>query len=99
MATIPKRTWITPSGEVRTAFVIRYYDNEGKYRSKQFKRERDAKEFAAKTAVEVKQGVHRPDSTSVTIREAGQLWLDRCKSDALERSTMVMYEIECRRHI
>jgi integrase len=94
-----KRTWKTPSGETRTAFVFRYYDSEGKYRAKQFKRERDARDFEAKTRVELKQGIHRPASTSSTVSEAAALWLDRCKGDGLEPGTVVNCEIECRLHI
>src|SRR4051812_42778387 len=96
---VSKRTWKKPSGETGSAWVVRYYDGPGKYRTKTFDKERKAKEWEAQTRVELKKGIHRPDSTSATVREAAAYWLERCKSDALERATIKDYEIECRLHI
>ena len=96
---VSRRTWKKPSGDMGSAWVVRYYDESGKYRTKTFDKERKAKEWEAQTRVELKKGIHRPDSTSLTVNEAAKLWLDRCKSDGLERSTIQDYEIECRRHI
>jgi integrase len=96
---VAKRTWTTRSGEIRTAWVVRYYDADGKYRQKTFKRERDAKEWDAQTRVDLKKGVHRPDSTSITVREAGELWLKRCNDDELEPDTIRIYRGNFRLHI
>ena len=56
---VAKRTWKTPSGEIREAWVVRYYDSDGKYRTKTFKFERDAKQWEAQTKVDLKKGIHR----------------------------------------
>jgi integrase len=40
-----------------------------------------------------------PDSQSVTVAEAGRLWLKSCEADGLERSTVDYYEQHLDRHI
>jgi integrase len=95
---VEKRTWTTKSGE-RTAWVVRYYDADGKYRTKTFKRERDAKDWDAQVKVDLNKGIHRPDSTSITVSEAARLWLERCAGDELEPETIRPYEIHLRLHI
>jgi integrase len=96
---VAKRTWTTSSGETRTAWVVRYYDADGIYRTKTFKRERDAKTWEAQAKVDLKKGVHRPDSDSITVSEAGALWLERCQGEELETWTTRMYESHLRLHI
>ena len=95
---VSKRTCKTKSGELRTTWVVRYYDADGKYRMKTFKREREAKAWEAQTKVDLKKGIHRPDSDSATVSEAASLWLDRCKDD-VERGTHLDYTTCCRLHI
>jgi integrase len=96
---VAKRTWTTKSGETRMAWVVHYYDAEKKYRQKTFKRERDAKAWEAQIKVDLKRGIHRPDSTSATISEAGALWLERGRREELETWTIRMYKSHFRLHI
>jgi integrase len=42
--------------------------------------------------VEIKQGIHTPPSTSITVREAGHAWVAKAAADGLERSTVRQYE-------
>jgi integrase len=96
---VSKRTWTTPSGETRMAWVVRYYDADSKYRTKTFKRERDAKEWEAAVKVDLKKGIHRPDSTSITVGEAADLWLERKNAERHETTTIGAYELHVRLHI
>lgn len=95
---VSKRTWITTSGDSREAWVVRYY-HEGKYRLKTFKRERDAKAWEAQAKVDQKNGIHRPDRTSITIREAGALLLKACEAEKVDPETVSFYEKLLRVHI
>jgi hypothetical protein len=96
---ISKRTWTTPSGEAREAWVDRYRDADGKQRLKTFKLLRDAKAWDRCVKDELEKGVHRPDSTSLTVRQAGSLLLERCKADGLEPEAISKYEQHLRLHI
>ena len=96
---VRKRSWVTAKGESRDAWIVDYPDAQGTRRLKTFKRKKDADAFAAKTHVEVREGVHVADSASVTVREAGDLWLTRSKSDGLERATLMVYGQHVKYHI
>jgi len=93
-----KRIWTTPSGEPREAWVVRYY-HEGKYRLKTFEREREAKDWEAQMKVDQKNGLHRPERTSITIRQAGALWLATCHAEKLEPEAIRKYDGHLRVHI
>ena len=67
MATIKKRVWTNAKGERQEAWQLRYIDQHGKERAKQFGRKGDAAAYLTKVGWEVSQGTHSPDSTSVTV--------------------------------
>jgi integrase len=83
---------------LREAWVVRYY-HQSKYRLKTFKRERDAKAWEAQTKVDQKNGLHRPERTSITVRQAGALWLKTCEAEKLEPEAIRSYEIHLRLHV
>ncbi|MDX0849380.1 tyrosine-type recombinase/integrase [Sinorhizobium medicae] len=85
---VRKREWITPRGEKKSAWVVDYPDTNGKRRQKTFAKKKDADQFAATASVEVREGVHVADSATVTIEEAGKLWLKSGDAAGLERTTM-----------
>ena len=85
---VAKRSWRTPAGEERTAWVVRYVDQAGRRRLKTFKHKKSADAFAATTAVEVREGTHVPDRATITIAEAGKLWIAEGKASGLERTTI-----------
>ena len=99
MASFRKRTWRSPSGDPRTAWVVDYQDASGKRRNKQFDRKKDADAWLVGASWEVRQGIHTPDSQSITILEAGKLWLDRRRADDLEPTTLAAYDQHIRLHI
>jgi integrase len=95
---IRKRQWVTNKGK-QTAWIVDYSDQAGKRRHKTFQRKRDAEEFAATTRVQIGHGTHVADSASVTVKEAGNLWLASARAANLEQSTIEQYEQHLRLHI
>jgi hypothetical protein len=59
----------------------------------------EAVAFHASVAGDLRAGIHVPDSQSVTIAEAGKLWLTACEAAGLERSTDDYYRQHLDRHI
>src|SRR5271166_5112901 len=92
---IRKRT--LPSGETR--WLCDYRDGSGARRFKQFKTREEAKAFRDKTGVDVRAGVHTADAASVTVKQAAELWLQRCKLDGLEAGTLRTYGQHINHHI
>jgi integrase len=45
------------------------------------------------------RGLHTPGSVSPTVREAGALWIKRCRDKLLEATTIKGYEEHCELHI
>jgi integrase len=99
MSSIRKRTWTSPSGERKTAWQVDYKDSAGHRRSKQFTRKKDADAWLVNASWEVKQGTHTPDSKSITIAAAAQIWLDQATREGLEPTTIASYEQHVRLHI
>jgi integrase len=95
---IRKRVWETKHG-TREAWIVDYTDQEGHRHIKTFKRKRDADDYAAKTHVQIGEGTHVADSASVTVKEAGDLWLKSARAAGLELSTIEQYEQHLRLHI
>ncbi|MDX0438844.1 tyrosine-type recombinase/integrase [Sinorhizobium medicae] len=96
---VRKRTWITPKGVEKSAWVVDYFDMAGKRRLKTFTKKKDADAFAATAKVEVREGVHVADSASATIEEAGKLWIVSARAAGLERATIEDYGRHLRMHI
>lgn len=96
---IRKRTWTTGKGVERTAWVVDYVDTKRTRRLKTFAKKKDADAFSASASVEVREGVHVADRDTVTVKEAGDLWLKTCDAAGLERSTLDQYESHLRLHI
>ena len=88
---VRRRTWTNRGGSQGGAWVVAYSDQGGKRRIKTFDRRREADAFHASVSTELRSGVHVPDSQSVTVAEAGRLWLKSCEASGLERSTIDYY--------
>src|SRR5262249_16780893 len=98
MATVRKRTW-THKGEIRSAWVVDYTDQGGKRRLKTFGTKRAADAWMVDAAHEVKQGIHTPDSDSITVSVACELWIARAETECLQRSTVRQYRQQANLHI
>ena len=96
---VRKRKWQTSKGEYKEAWLVDYTDQAGNRRSKQFARKKDADAWLTRARFEIVTGVHTPDSQSITVAEAGALWITRAEANALERSTLKQYEAHKRLHI
>jgi integrase len=96
---VRKRTWHNADGSQGEAWVVAYTDFAGKRRIRSFEKKREADAYHASVGTELRSGIHVPDSQSVTVAEAGRLWLAGCEGDGLERSTLDYYRQHLVRHI
>lgn len=96
---IRKRTWTAADDTAKTAWLVDYRDQAGKRRAKQFSHKKAAEQWAVNAAGEVQRGIHTPDSTSITVAQAAQRWLDAVRANKREATTVAAYEQHVRLHI
>jgi integrase len=100
---IRKRKWTYRDKDGRItegeAFVVFYTDQGGRRRQKTFETQKAAKDWAASTHIEVKDGTHVADSGSITIIQAGDLWIKTAEGADLERATLEQYKQHLNLHI
>jgi integrase len=96
---VRKRTWNNDRGESREAWVVDYRDQLRHRHLKTFARKRDADRYHAEVAVDVGAGIHTADSRSVTVAEAGKLWLTSREAAGIERTTLASYREHLALHI
>lgn len=101
---IRKRTWTTPSGKKREAFVVDFRDAKGKRTLKTFPTEREARKFRGQ--VEQPGHKHVAARSTPTIREAADRWLTAAEhgtrrdvTEPVERATLRQYTYHVRQHI
>jgi integrase len=94
MAKIVERVWTGADGTERRGWQVDFVDQHGKRQRKQFQRRRDADAHLVTARAQVQVGTFTPDSATVTIGEACQLWLDRAAAEGLERNTREQYRIQ-----
>ncbi len=96
---VRKRRWKTRKGEERIAWVADYTDQNSARHIKTFERKKDADAFAASTSVAITKGEHVAESATVTVKEAGGLWLAGATEASLERTTIDQYRQHLDIHI
>jgi integrase len=96
---VRKRSWKTPKGEEREAWIVDYADQHGERHIKTFARKKDADAHHARVTVDVGAGIHTADSRSITIAEAGRLWIESGGAAKLERSTLNQYRQHLDHHL
>ena len=96
---VRKRTWTNRDGSKGQAWIAEYTDHERKRRLRTFETKQAADSFHVGVTGELRAGTHVPDSQSITVAEAGRLWLKRCEADGLEQSTVDYYQQHLDRHI
>ncbi|MER8582726.1 site-specific integrase [Mesorhizobium sp. M1423] len=74
-----------------------YFDGNGKRHQMLYRTQKEAKEAEAKIRMELKGNTHVPDIDSITVKEAGELWIEACAG--LERSTRDQYAGHLKHHI
>ncbi len=90
MATVRKRSWKS-GGETKTAWIADYFDQESKRHLKTFPTKKAADAWLVTARHEVAKGLHTPESTSITVAEAANLWIERGEREGLEKSTLAKY--------
>lgn len=96
---IRRRKWLARDGAEKSAWLVDYRDTGGVRRSKQFARKKDAEAWQTKAAYDVSQGTHTADSQSVTVQRAAETWIDACRLNDLEPTTIAAYDQHVRLHI
>jgi integrase len=96
---VRKRTWKTSKGEERTAWIVDYTDQEGDRHIETFAKKKDADARHAEVGVGVRAGTHIAPSKSITVKEAGEDWIDGAETAGLERSTLAQYRQHLNLHI
>lgn len=81
------------------AWVADYVDQSGKRRLKTFATKKEADAFLVTARHEVRSGSHTPDSVSITVAKAAELWLSHAESEGLERSTIAQYRAHVNHHV
>ena len=101
MSVLKERTWVTKSGEKKSAWCVIYSDVQGKRRMKTFKRgdNKAARRFQVNVDKAVQDGVHVAESVSVTVAKAAEDWITRCEAHGRERSTLETYRRIVKLHI
>jgi len=95
MATVRKR--ILPSGEIR--WMADYVDAKGTRRAKQFERRKDADTYLVSVRGDLQRGTHVAPGASITVKQAGKLWIERAERDRLVTSTLRQYQAHLKHHI
>jgi integrase len=83
---IRQRHW-RAKGKTQSAWVHFYRDLKGKRRQQTFKTKKAAEAARATTLIELSRGLHVANSDSITVAEAGSLWVAAGESDGLVRSS------------
>src|SRR5687768_3375357 len=96
---VRKREWTTSKGTIKSAWLVDYVDGQGKRRAKTFDRKKEADAFHATATVEVRDGVHVHHRDSITVFEAGELWLKSGAEAELERTTLDQRRQHLKHHI
>lgn len=76
MASIAKRKWISPSGEAKEAWAVRYHDEKGVRRSKTFALKKQADAYRRQVEREIDDGTHVSVNDSRTVEQAVKRYLE-----------------------
>ena len=96
---VRKRSWKTKLGRAQEAWTVDYVDQAGDRHIRTFTRKKDADTFHASVNVEVGLGIHTAPSKSPTVAEAAELYLQTCRQEELERTTLDTYKQHVTLHI
>ena len=99
MATVRKRVRTGADGTEKIAWVADYFDQHRRRHLKTFPTRKAAQAWLVETQGEVVRGVHTPERQSINVYEAAQLWLQRGRTEDLEKGTMRGYEALVRLHV
>jgi integrase len=96
---VRKRTWTTAKDVEKEAWVVDYFDADGNRRLETYKTKAAARAAETQIRGEVVQGVHTPTSTSLTVGQAGERWIENGEAAGLQRTTLNGYRAHLEQHI
>ena len=96
---VRKRTWTTAGGEKKEAWIVDYTDQGSERHIQTFARKKEADEYHATVKVDVRQGIHTPQSKGITVAEAADDWIAFVKLEGRERTTLIAYRQQVDLHI
>jgi integrase len=89
---VRKDKWRNRKGGGET-WLVDYTDQKGVRHTKQgFATRKAADAFLLRARGEVRDGTHTPDSNSVTVAKAAELWLQHVATNELERGSLRAYD-------
>src|SRR5262245_44072459 len=84
---VRKRKWKTANGDEREAWVVRYADQQGKWRLKTFGTKKRPMIGGSPPCMKSNKAF-TPASVSKTVGETWELWIEDCEASGLEKSTI-----------
>jgi integrase len=96
---VRKRSWTTPRGLRKEAWIVDYFDATGTRRIETFARKKDADARSAEIAVDIRRGVHTAARTSPSVAEAAEDWIAYVELEGRERATVKGYREHVDLHI
>jgi integrase len=96
---VRKREWATKKGEKKEAWIVDYADQAGERHIQTFTLKKAADEYHATVKVDVRQGVHTPQSKGITVAEAADDWIKYVELEGRERTTLIAYRQQVDLHI
>jgi integrase len=88
---VRKREWKTAKGEIRTAWIADYVDQNGDRHIQTFKLRKDADAYSQQVGVDVRAGVHTAPAKSITVAEAADDWIKSAQLESREATTIAQY--------
>jgi integrase len=103
MATVRERIYHQGTPKQKRVWIVDYFspDKTGKLKRhiRTFEKKGDAIAERKKIETEIDKGIHTPERESITVAEAGELWIKQAEMDGLERSTVRQYRQHLNLHI
>src|SRR5262245_10868238 len=96
---VRKRKWKTTTGEIKEAWIVDYFDQDGDRHIETFERKKDADARHDKVRLDVRHGTHTAVSKSETVAEAAEAWIKHVEAEGRERGTLAQYRQHLNLHI
>jgi integrase len=98
MAKVKKRKWVTKQGEGREAWIVDYTDQQGTRRLKTFATKKGADAWLVQARHELASGTHTPASSSKTLEEVWELWIEDGEANGLESTSIRQRQQHLKHH-
>jgi integrase len=94
---VRKRKWTTATGETKEAWVVDFFDQDGKRRQETFEQKGDAKGREAQIRIDKSSG--KTVALSGTFATAAVRWLEYLERDGREKGTLRTYRGHLEHHL